>query len=164
VSQRVALIAGVERYHDPTIRSLTCVDSDCARLDRFLRYRANFDHVRLLRGGRCHEILDVAASMASRLSAGDLLLFYFSGHGVEHNKQHLLLCRNARLNRLEYFQEVVPVDLLRKETETAGVRRVLILDACRSELLHHLSRESSCAGRLRPVPREVVCLSRSRSS
>jgi hypothetical protein len=48
--RRVALIAGVEKYHDQAIRSLTCVDSDCTQLDGFFRYAAKFDEVRLLCG------------------------------------------------------------------------------------------------------------------
>ncbi len=92
--RRVALIAGVEKYQDQAIRSLTCVDSDCTRLDGFFRYVARFDEVRLLRGDSNQEILDAATEMVSRLSAGDLFLFYFSGHGVEHKKEHLLLCQH----------------------------------------------------------------------
>jgi TPR repeat protein/uncharacterized caspase-like protein len=136
MARRVALITGVEEYQDQTIRSLSCVDSDCTRLDGFFRYAARFDDVRLLRGSSSQQILDAASEMVSKLSPGDLFLFYFSGHGIQHDRHHLLLCRNARLQRLKYLQEVVPIDLLRDETEREGVNRVLILDACRSDLLH----------------------------
>ena len=37
--RRVALIAGVEKYQDQAIRSLTCVDGDRTKLDGSFRYQ-----------------------------------------------------------------------------------------------------------------------------
>jgi ankyrin repeat protein len=144
MTRRVALIAGAEKYEDQSIRSLTCVDNDCTDLVGFFRYAAHFNDVRLLRGDSDREILDTAAAMVAGLSEGDLFLFYFSGHGVEKDGRHLLLCRHAQFRRLNHFKEVVPVDLLRQETEKDGVNRVFILDACRSDLM--CAKDANMAG------------------
>jgi len=135
MSRRTALIVPVQDYADSAIQSLQCVDNDGHELAAFLRYRAGFDEVKLLRPRDDREVLDSAADLCNRLSSGDLFLFYFGGHGVDHEGRHLLLCPQARPRRLKYLQDAVPVDLLKEETGSCGATRVFIFDACRSPLL-----------------------------
>lgn len=86
-------------------------------------------------------------------------LFCFAGHGFTHEGRHLLLCPQARMSRLRFLQQVVPIDLLKQETERPGLDRVLILDACRTDLL--TARGAAPSGLQREqVPRDLVAAPR----
>lgn len=136
-TDRAALIVGVDHYADPEIRDLTCAEKDCVELQGLLHHRAGFEPVKWLYGDNVtsEKLLDTASTMARELGPGGLLFFYFAGHAVEHGGHHLLLCPQARYARLAFMQQAVAVDLLRRETEQAGLNRVFVLDACRSDLL-----------------------------
>ncbi len=133
--RRVALLAGVDRYSDPEIRNLEFAENDATELFGFLKHVAGYHRVELLRSPSSEQVLDKVVDFVADLTSDDAFLFYFAGHGVEHMGRHLLLCSNARLSRLQYMQQAIPLDLLREETERSGVARVFILDACRSDLL-----------------------------
>jgi len=136
--KRSALIVGIDNYHDSQIQNLKCAENDCAKLAGFLEFAANYDDVKMLHGFNAtnEKILDSAVEMVNQLDEDDLFLFFFSGHGTEHNGKHLLLCPNVKYSRLEFMQQVVPIDLLKRETESKKLNRVFILDACRSNLLN----------------------------
>jgi len=133
--KRAALFVGVNRYEDPEINPLQFAEADATELYAFFKHRAGYDDVRNLLNPDADMVLETASKMVSALGPGDLFLFFFAGHGVEFEKRHLLLFPKARYKRLRYFQNTVPVDLLKSETEAKGVHRVFILDACRSNLL-----------------------------
>jgi len=133
--KRVALLVAVDHYEDEQILSLTCAENDGIELHGFFKHEAGYDEVKLLRKPNSQEVLDTAVSVISSLEEGDTFIFFFAGHGVEHEGRHLLLCPKARYNRLKYMQEVVPVDLLREEANRPGLSRIFILDSCRKNLL-----------------------------
>ncbi len=134
--KRAAVIVGVNRYErDPSIRPLLYADADCTELHGFLKHKAGYDAVRLLRDPTKSEILDAVEKTANGLASGDLLVFFFAGHGIEYAGNHLLLCRPARLAWLKHYDEAIPVDHLRDMTAKKGLARVLILDCCRSDLM-----------------------------
>jgi uncharacterized caspase-like protein len=132
---RAALLVATDHYDDDQILSLACAENDGIELHGFLKQKAGYDSVKLLRKPSSQEVLDTAADMTVRLSEGDTFVFYFAGHGVEHQGRHLLLCPKAKYKRLSYMQEVVPVDLLREETDLPGLNRIFILDSCRRSLI-----------------------------
>ena len=134
---------------------LSCAENDCITLHGFLRFAARYDTVHLLRAPSSGQVLDAAADITQHLDDGDLFLFYFAGHGVEHDGRHLLLCPKVRYFRLSYMQELVPVDLLRQETDRRGLSRAFILDACRSSLLRTRGSEGVGPGGGRAL-RDVV--------
>lgn len=133
--KRSALFVGVNRYEDPEINPLQFAEADATELYGFFKHKAGYDDVRHLLNPDNDTILDTASDMLSRLGQDDLFLFFFAGHGVEHEGRHLLLCPQARYSRLKFLQHVVPLDLFKQETARAGLNRVLILDACRTDLL-----------------------------
>lgn len=132
--KRVALVVGVNRYEDPEIENLEYAEADATNFYGFLN-RVHYDDVRQLLRPDADQILNCAQKLVRSLSSGDLFLFFFSGHGVEYEGRHLLLCPEARHKRLQYFQHTVPVNLLKDETARTGVARVFVLDACRKNLL-----------------------------
>lgn len=129
-----ALIVGVDRYQDPEIRTLEFAENDATELFGFFKHVAGYHRVELLRSPTSEQVLDRAVELISELTPDDCFLFYFAGHGVEHMGRHLLLCPNARLSRLQYMQQVIPLDLFREETNRPGIARIFILDACRTNL------------------------------
>ena len=141
--RRAAIIVGVNRYdQDSGIRPLEFAVDDCTQLHGFLQYRAGYEPTRLLLEPSKAQVLEAFEQVTATLGPGDLLLFFFAGHGVEFNGKHLLLCRPARLSRLRHFDEVIPVEQVRDETAKPGLHRLIILDSCRSDLL----RTRSAAG------------------
>ncbi|MEW6078701.1 MAG: caspase family protein [Thermodesulfobacteriota bacterium] len=149
--KRAALFIGVNRYEDPEINNLDCAESDATELYAFFKHRAGYDDVRNLLSPDSDLLLDTAHDMAAGLAPNDLFLLFFAGHGVEYEGRHLLLCPRARYSRLKYHQHAVPLDLIKQETTRNGLHRVLILDACRTDLLR--GERSTGAGL-----RDVKCL------
>ena len=132
--KRAILCVGVNRYVEPGINDLDYAEADATEVYGFFQHRARYDAALHLAAPDPGEVLDSAREMVAKLAPGDLFVFFFSGHGYEFLGRHLLLCPKARLNRLQFFQETVPVDLLKEETQKAGVDRVFVLDACRKDL------------------------------
>jgi TPR repeat protein/uncharacterized caspase-like protein len=133
--KRSALFVGVNQYEDPGINPLEYAENDATELYAFFKRSAGYDDVRRLSNPNSEVLLETVEEMLVGLGQDDLFLFFFAGHGVEHEKRHLLLCPRVRYGRLAYFQQTVPVDLLKDETNKPGLNRIFILDACRTELL-----------------------------
>ena len=162
--KRAALIVGVNRYEDPEIQDLACAENDCLQLFGFLR-KADYEPVEALSGPAVtnRAVLDAASDITREMSPGDLFLFFFAGHGVEHEGKHLLLCPDVRHRRLRHQIGTIPVDLIREETDVPGVDRVFVLDACRSDLLR--TRGSGPQGmKGEQVLRDVVARARSKEA
>ncbi|NLH72797.1 MAG: caspase family protein, partial [Verrucomicrobia bacterium] len=152
--KRAALCVGVNRYSDPGIKALEFAEPDATELYAFFKRTAGYDDVRFLMAPEADQVLDYAREMVTALGPGDLFVFFFAGHGYEFQHRHLLLCPKARLARLEYFHQTVPVDLLKNETGLTGADRVFVLDACRTDLLK--SRGGPCGLRGAEGLREIV--------
>ena len=135
--KQAALLVGINRYEDDSIVNLAYAEQDALELYAFLKRTALYDEVHHVPASEANEdrILDAAARLTKHLRPGDLFLFYFAGHGVQHHGRHLLLCPQVRFHRLEFGHHTVPVDLLKRETGRPGVSRVFVLDACRGNLL-----------------------------
>jgi hypothetical protein len=133
MNRRVALAVGVDVYEDSQLATLRCAVRDATEFGAFLKYRAGYDRVEQLASGVTDDqIVDTAVRLTKELKPGDLFVFYFSGHGIEYAGRHLLLCPKAQYGRLQFYRQTVPVDQLRDETIQAGIDRVFILDACRT--------------------------------
>ena len=101
---RWALLVGVNDYVDAAISDLAVCASDVqAVYDLVTTNGYAPDQVRLLLSpGKSNppttraEILSALVSVAQTADADDLLLFYFSGHGIDHNGQAYLLPSDTR--------------------------------------------------------------------
>ena len=145
--KRVALIVGVDEYRDPDIKSLEFAVQDATALAGWLEHVAGYQ-VEILTGARvqAERVKQRAAELVASLGPKDLFLFYFAGHGYLHLGQHLLLCPDAALDGLDFFENTVPVDLLKRRTQRPGLRRALVLDACRSPLRKGRGGEAGLRG------------------
>jgi hypothetical protein len=130
-----AVLVGVNQYTDPFIASLkVCVD-DVTAIQQALagRYQA----ARLLTDATPEHlptranILAELSTVAQAAEADDLLLFYFSGHGMAQAGESFLLARDTRLAALKHTA-VSMRDVREIIEQSPAHAKVIMLDACHS--------------------------------
>lgn len=130
-----AVLVGINHYADPYISDLTvCVD-DVTSVQQLL---APGYHATQLLTDATPEALPTRANILSALGAiaqaagpDDLLLFYFSGHGLAEGSTSYLLPYDARLTALKHTALAMH-DLHELLAQSAARAKVIILDACHS--------------------------------
>lgn len=180
LAARHALLVGIARYEDPNLRTLTGPVHDVAALRDVLQRRWGFAP------GDVRSLLDAEASkarilaeldaLARRVTAGDELLIYFSGHGssaldaggasdgapVPHGSGALLAqdysSDPARLAKGDGLiigrHDLVPRLLA---LEAAGARLWVLMDTCYSG---QAVREMAGATRAAELPKRAIALAR----
>jgi hypothetical protein len=130
-----AVLVGVNAYEDTSISSLhVCVD-DVTAVQQALA--GSYQATRLLTdatGARLPtraNILAELSSVAQAAEEGDLLLFYFSGHGIAEGGESYLLPRDAQIAALPYTS-VAMQDVRALMEQSPARAKVIILDACHS--------------------------------
>lgn len=130
-----AVLVGVNQYTDPFIAGLqACVD-DVTAIHGALagRYQA----ARLLTDATPEQlptranILAELSNVAQAASEEDLLLFYFSGHGMAQDGESYLLARDTRLAALKHTA-VAMRDVREIMEQSPAHAKVIVLDACHS--------------------------------
>jgi uncharacterized caspase-like protein len=130
-----AVLVGVNHYEDPHIADLkVCVD-DVTAIHQAL---AEGYQVAKLLTDATPDRLPVRASILGELSAvaqsageGDLLVFYFSGHGKAERGESYLLSRDTRLSALKHTA-VAMRDVRELMDQSPARAKVIVLDACHS--------------------------------
>ena len=133
--KRVAIFVGIDKYKNG-ITSLNCAVSDAKALTSAFA-REQFDSVESLLNeeAHCETILEQVEKTILDLEAGDLFVFYFSGHGREVGNNHYLLGTSARSNAEFYQRGSLSISELIAISNKPGINRLFILDCCRSNLL-----------------------------
>lgn len=136
--KKIALLVGVEEYHDKRIAPLQFARADVEALGSTLGEHCDFDIVRQLvghEGEHCAALVNVVTALedlAAELRPDDLFLFYFSGHGVEVDGRGYLLLHDSLLAYPEHGS--LSLELLRRNlTNLEARQRVLLFDACRND-------------------------------
>jgi hypothetical protein len=134
MSRKFALVIGNTRYDDPTLAQLRAPQEDVNDLAEVLRAVeiGGFESVTSLVDRTSADIrLEIESFFAER-RRDDLLMLYFSGHGVRDDQGHLYLAvRDTRHNRLRATG--LPAAFVTEEMDRSASRRqVLILDCCHS--------------------------------
>jgi WD40 repeat protein len=139
-----AVIVGVSDYDDPAIPDLGYSASDARTVYGILTdpkrggYRPS--NVRLLVSGASdpgsrptrRNIMGRVEVFLSQAGPGDTVLFYFSGHGIEHQEQGYLLPSDAESGPL-LPQFAVSLEFLNRSLAANGAtQRIVLLDACYS--------------------------------
>ena len=135
INKAWAVLVGVNHYVDPYIAPLkVCVD-DVTAIHQTLagRYQA----ARLLTDAT-PEHLPTRANILGELSAvaqtadeDDLLLFYFSGHGMAEGGESYLLAQDTRLAALKHTALAMK-DIREIIEQSPAHAKVIVLDACHS--------------------------------
>ncbi|MBN2393976.1 MAG: SIR2 family protein [Anaerolineae bacterium] len=130
-----AVLAGVNHYDDPYIADLkVCVDDVTAIQQSLIgRYQA----ARLLTDATPEHlptranILGELSTVAQTADEDDLLLFYFSGHGMAEGGESYLLARDTRLAALKHTALAMK-DVREIIEQSPAHAKVIVLDACHS--------------------------------
>ncbi|HNU88489.1 MAG TPA: caspase family protein, partial [Ferruginibacter sp.] len=139
-----ALLVGISKYSDPDIPPLQFADRDAVVFADFLQSKAGGsvpkDNIRLLTNANAST---AAVTMAIKwlvrtCKKGDLVFFYFSGHGdlesITMFNQAYLICYNTPVESYESMSLSVNYlnDIAFTLSAKTGVNVVLITDACHS--------------------------------
>jgi hypothetical protein len=138
-SQRWAVMVGVNTYQDHDISDLTCCVADVQAVHDLLTgpphkgYRARLLLDTTPRNTRPtrNNVLAELRNLAQAADEQDLLLFYFSGHGVAEAGEAYLVPRDARLTNL--LDTAIPLGRVKDIMINSAARaKIIILDACHS--------------------------------
>lgn len=131
VERRRALVVANAQYDDEALGRLTSPSQDAAALTRVLedQGRCGFE-VSTVLDGSSGEVAEAVEGFLTDVERNDLLLLYFSCHGLKDELGRLYLAtRNTRRNRLRStsLPAAVVNDLL---LGSRSRRKVLLLDCC----------------------------------
>jgi hypothetical protein len=135
--RRVALVMGVEDYHDSKVGNLSFAADDAEALAQVLgdRSHGGFDSVHLLTGtvslGQFFKEWD---ELASEIHSEDLLLVYFAGHGtleLAEGTRLFLLFSDSELDNAK--SSALSLEVLEAAIQAVPAhRKVLVVDSCYS--------------------------------
>jgi formylglycine-generating enzyme required for sulfatase activity len=152
--KRYALLVGVNTYEHPQITPLIGAANDMVLLEEALVKYGGFDRDRVVRlttdatdpmsRPTAANILEKLSNVLKAVPADGLVVFAFSGHGIERQNRAFLLPTDARVNDdIELLERTaLEVASLRRMIEnrrnrngqTTGVAQVVVLlDACRND-------------------------------
>jgi WD40 repeat protein len=134
MARRLALLIGNSNYQDPNLAKLVAPSEDTRNLADVLRRPdvGLFDDVQLLHNASSEDIRLHIQDFFYDKKPDDLLLFYFSGHGVRDDQGRLYLAvQNTRTNRL--LATAIGADFIRDAMNASRSKRLIImLDCCHS--------------------------------
>jgi hypothetical protein len=130
--KRSALLIANSQYKDPALRKLHSPDEDASSLERILKDKklGGFGSVSVLRDMPAHIIANNIEAFFSRRDHEEVLLLYFSGHGIRDDEGHLHLAASNTELRLLDSTSVSSTSINRHMRRSLCGRQVLILDCC----------------------------------
>lgn len=147
MTSKFALVIANTEYQDASFAKLTAPGRDAEEFAQVLRELATFDDVQvLLNEGEGKTRRSIARFFAER-KRDDLLLLYFSGHGVRNDVGQLFLAANdTEINILE--ASGIPADFVTQSMNNSrSQRQLLILDCCNSGAFAYGSKSTSAVGK-----------------
>lgn len=134
MSNKFALVIGNTEYVDPGLAQLTAPGKDAEDFARVLKDKGlcEFDDVRVLLNQVSSSIIEAIDEFFDQKKPDDLLVLYFSGHGVRDELGSLYLAvKNTIRSRLR--STAIKSDYIREVMDQSRSRRqVLVLDCCNS--------------------------------
>jgi formylglycine-generating enzyme required for sulfatase activity/uncharacterized caspase-like protein len=131
---KYALIIGNTEYTDPGLAQLTAPGKDAEDFARVLRDKeiGSFDEVDILLNQPEYVVREAIDDFYNQKKPDDLLILYFSGHGVRDELGALYLAvKNT--NRAKLKSTAIKSDYVRDAMDQSrSKRQVLILDCCNS--------------------------------
>lgn len=137
MAKKVALLVGISNYQQG-LSALPSATRDAKALKQVLQHPdiggfAETD-ITLLSNQPQNKIADAIYSLFNNCSSDDLVLFYFSGHGVKDEKGNLYIATPT--TRTEQNKRVLPYTAISASfikdqmTASSSKRQVVILDCC----------------------------------
>ncbi len=134
MSTRRALVIGASQYEDPTLAQLKAPETDVRALAALLGDAAigQFDEVRTILDEAEAATRRAIASFYAQSRSDDLLLLYFSGHGILDDQGRLYLAVRDTLHELPQGTALSAAFITDGMDTSRSRRQVLILDCCHS--------------------------------
>jgi tripartite motif-containing protein 71 len=134
MGKRLALIVGNSVYRDQTLARLKAPDVDVGSLHDILKDAdvGGFDDVDLLVNSKSATVRRAVSEFFSRKSRDDLLLLYFSGHGVLDDRGRLHLAVKDTDHSLLRGTAISASFIADEMDNSRSQRQVIILDCCHS--------------------------------
>jgi hypothetical protein len=132
--RRFALLVASNQYDDPDLAQLIAPPKDVEALAQVLRNRAigRFGEVNTLVNEPYITVRDAIAGFFHRKKKDDLLLLYFSGHGLLDDRGRLYLAVKDTNHALLRARAIPATDITDEIDNSRSRRQVLILDCCHS--------------------------------
>ena len=132
--KKYALVIGNTEYTDPGLAKLNAPGRDAEEFAHVLQLAevAAFDEVLTLINENVPKLNEAIEDFFEDKKPDDLLVFYFSGHGVRDDEGSLFLAvKNTRKARLN--STAITAEFIRKLMDKSrSTRQVIILDCCNS--------------------------------
>lgn len=153
-----ALLIGNSNYIFSPLKNPTNDTNDFASILKELDF-----NVTVVLNGSKKEIIQSIRKFKSTISAGDIALFYYSGHGVQIDGANYLLPVGANIiEESEAEFEAVEMNYVFSSLENSGsAKNILIFDACRNNTLKksHKSTTRGLAVVSRELPESIIIYS-----
>ncbi len=129
---KIALLIGVSEYSDSGLNSLPAATNDVQAVQAVLQRLGDFNEVFPLVNPDKTQMEEAIERAFSDRRRDDLLMFYFSGHGVKDDNGRLFFAtRNTR--KLTLRSTAVPANFVHEVMgESRSRRQIVILDCCYS--------------------------------
>ncbi|MBW4662550.1 MAG: SUMF1/EgtB/PvdO family nonheme iron enzyme [Drouetiella hepatica Uher 2000/2452] len=132
--RKVALLVGISEY-EPELAALPSAAKDVEAMQRVLRHpeMGEFDEVIALINKPRQEIEDAIYTLFADRQKDDLLLLYFSGHGITVDSGEFYLSTRSTVkdgSRLRPTTAVAARDIHGWMNDSRSKRQVVILDCC----------------------------------
>jgi formylglycine-generating enzyme required for sulfatase activity/uncharacterized caspase-like protein len=149
VTSKFALVIANTEYQDASFAKLTAPGKDAEEFADVLSNSelAAFDDVQILLNEGESKIRRSIARFFVNRQRDDLLLLYFSGHGVRNDQGQLFLAANdTEISILEATG--IPADFVTHAMNNSrSQRQLLILDCCNSGAFAHGSKSAAAIGK-----------------
>lgn len=133
-SRKIALIIGNSKYKDKTLSQLITPDADVQALAKVLQSHqiGGFEEVEQLINRSAADVQRAIARFFSGKKPGDVLLLYFSGHGIRDDRGDLYLALRDTESALLSGTAIPAAFITAEMDRSRSKRQVLILDCCHS--------------------------------
>jgi hypothetical protein len=149
VAEKIGLVIANTEYQDASFAKLTAPGKDAEEFASVLQDQglAAFDDVQVLLNEEERKIRRAIARFFADRKRDDLLLLYFSGHGVRNEQGQLFLtATDTEISILEATG--IPADFITNAMNSSrSQRQLLILDCCNSGAFAHGSKSVSAIGK-----------------
>jgi len=136
MSNKYALIIGVEKYQDPLINKVSFAESDANGIADALSIHGYGDHTELLLSNNATKTIIESRlrRIYSFLSPSDEFILFYAGHGFSENDRNYITCFDTQLGDLTNTS-ILLQDIFQKIRKTDCQHVVLLLDSCHSGIV-----------------------------
>jgi len=131
LAKRVSLVIGNGDYQENPLRNPVNDANDIAKTLKQLQFE-----VIKITNANLRKMEKALDHFSNNLQRGDVALFFYAGHGIQHNGENYLLPVDARIKEVSDIRyESLNLGKILGRMEIARSMNIIILDACRNNPL-----------------------------